>query len=361
MRSIPAMARVLALVFVLPLSGCLSSGVFGPKPPLIPGPGELHSAYTNMNTMTGPPAEYVGAGYAEVYKSCGDYFDNLILAQNVAGFTGDVARGVGTTGVTIAALRQNAALAQREIIKWSAGTALVGTIIDSYNDRALMTPYPSETKTLILRALTTYEERNPPRAADTRPEALSFVAAYAEMCTYSGVTRFAKQALANAEPKPAPGNTPTSSAADQGYLKAVATTLGDPAAQLNLRQAALLHYHLVGSPTWDESKPEEVAHRKALISELPETVKGNFLNQKEPKKTAQVPSVEALKLLLGAFSGNSAELRREIETVKVAMATPTNQVETLVRGEGPGAQKAPILVFPPSSTSTPTVRQEVRF
>jgi hypothetical protein len=340
----------------LALGGCTTVvDGFGPNPPKIPSPGTLNTYYTSYNTFTGTPSEYVGVGYASTYEACSNYFDVLIRSQNMTAYSGDIARSVGATGIALNALRKDAELAQREIVRWTAATGLVTTIIDAFDDRALMTPYPTETKTLILRALTTYEQRNPPSAADTRAEALSFVAGYAEMCTYSGVTRFSKQALSNAEPKP--GGSSAMSAADQALLKALATTLGDPSVPLSLRQVAVAYYHFVESPEWAD---DAVETRKALIGELPESLRGEFLSADgKPKKISEIPVAASAKRLLTAFVDGNADVKREIDAVKVAMATPTKQVADLT--DKTKTKTKPQLVFPDNLGAASTSRQEVRF
>lgn len=318
----------------------------------------LNSYYTDAAKFTGTPSEYVGFGYAKVYQSCSAYFDVLIRSQNLAGYSGDIARSAGATGIALNTLRADAELAQREIVRWTAVTGLVTTIIDAFDDRALMTPYPTETKTLILRALTAYEERNPPGAADSRAEALSFVAGYAEMCTYSGATRFAKQALSNAEPRP--GGPTAISPAEQALLKALAITLGDASAPLSLRQVAILEYHFNMQPTWDAGSKQ----RKALLAELPAGVKAQLVDNKgEPIEITKVPSAKAVKEILKSIVSDNDTVRRELDAVTVAMTTQTKDEEVASIDKNGKAQKElrPRLVFPTGIGAASTARQEIRF
>ncbi len=350
------------LACLVPLSGC-GTVSFGPKPVAIPSVQGLKDYRDDVKTLTGPPAEYVGAGYGSVYKACGDYFDNLVEMQNVVGFGNDITKSVGVAGTGLSALLKNATLAQRQVTRWSTGATLISAGFDAFDKRALMTPYPSETKTLILRGLTAYEALNPPTSADTPAEAFSLVAGYAEMCSYSGVARYAKQALSNAEPRT--GSAQSLSAADQGFLRAIATALGDSNAPLNIRQVALLQYHLNANPTWDQENDQAKKQRLALIAELPESLRGVFLNDSKPVLPAELPKLDAVKSLLNTFAEGNEDVRRELDAVRLSMTKAVVEVKVST----PGTKGAKTLVketvlrldLPSSNTGSSSTRREVRF
>ena len=140
------------------------------------------------------PADYTAAGYNYVYRQCSNYFDSLILYQNKTHFTNDivVAGGSGSGAILGLAKASSAAIGGL-----AAGVGFVTSAINSFDNRALITPYPNETKTLILSALDTYRGSYPPAGARTPAEAIVNVQHFAELCTYSGITRAAKQALSN--------------------------------------------------------------------------------------------------------------------------------------------------------------------
>lgn len=364
----------LVTTLVLACAAPLGSCSFGPRAPSIPDTAWLQQQYADVAALPGAPPDYVGAGYASAYKACGDYFDALIQMQNVVGFSRDVTKSIGIAGTGFSALLKQATLAQRQVTRWSTGVTLVDAGLGAFEDRALMTPYPSETKTLILRAMTAYEQLNPPGAADSRARAYGFVTGYAEICTYSGVTRYAKQALANAEPKA--GVAPSSTGSDQRLFKAIATTLGDASTPLSVRQVAALYYHLVSNPTWDAQAPAAVKQRQALIAELPEALRGALLTQGEPKPVAQIASLASLQQMLTLVETSNDDVRRDVGVIAQAMTQPAQDVPVARKSSDPSPEKGlavegflgpatpttvPRLVLPSSNQPASNARQEVRF
>jgi hypothetical protein len=200
--------RVLVCAAVAPLLlGACAANSFGPQALRTPSDVQIfdHTSQTadayaqadnpniaKLDSVDPNSPAYVADGYSRVYKLCNDYFDELVLAQNKMGFASDA---VATGGATTATIMGLAKASAQQIALVAAGTGLVSSLIQSYDNRALMTPYPSETKTLILAALDEYEKAAPPESATTKMQAVSLVQHYAEICTYSGITRFAKEAI----------------------------------------------------------------------------------------------------------------------------------------------------------------------
>lgn len=200
----------LGLCAALWLPAC-AHGSFGPDAPTLPPKVHAQSA-SGGQTITDErtaafddfyneqafsnPSEYTAAGYRYVDRACNAYFDNLILAQHKLHFAQDVTVAGGSGAATVLSLAKTA---QASIGMVAAGFGFTSTILKSFDDRALLTPYPEETKALIIAALHAYRTDAPASSSSDRATALARVQDYAELCSYSGINRFAKQALATAK------------------------------------------------------------------------------------------------------------------------------------------------------------------
>lgn len=143
--------------------------------------------------------EFIAAGYNKVYSACTEYFDALIKLKNNSAHESEVSNAVGTAATTIMGLAQAYSPA---VGITSAGFGLISNYFNSYDKNELLTPYPDETKGLILDAMRLYAEKNPPtNDLLTDSGALARVYQYAEMCTYSGISRYAKETLTKSKPK----------------------------------------------------------------------------------------------------------------------------------------------------------------
>jgi hypothetical protein len=177
------------------------------------------------------------------------------------------------------------------------------------------------------------------------------------LCTYSGITRFAKLALANAEPKA--DSYEGLSARDQGFVTAIAQALGSDET-LTLRHIAILQYHLSEKPSWTTA---EVPHRQALLNGLPPKVKAVFVEANDaPKDLSTVTAAAAAKTLVARFVANNQDAKRELESVKLAMANEVvNTTVQVMNGQSQLTTKTvPQLDIHSSASSTPP-RREVRF
>lgn len=162
---------------------------------------------TNTSDKIVKPSDYTAAGYNYVYRQCSNYFDSLILYQNKVGYASDLTVAGGTSLGAILGIAKSSAAAISGV---AAGVGFASAALTAFQNRALITPYPNETKTLILSALDTYRAKNAPDAMTTPAEAITNVQHFAELCTYSGITRAAKQALSQYKagvdtPNPQPG------------------------------------------------------------------------------------------------------------------------------------------------------------
>jgi hypothetical protein len=332
---------------LLVTSACTTPVGIGPAPLTTPQPSEISTFRDTLATgVHEDPGGYVGAGYDQVSRLCTTYFDDLIKLQDQVGYLSDVTAAAGTATTALVALRTNATTAARLVSKWAAGFALANTIVQKYDDRILMTPYPSETKTLIMAALSAYANANPPEKAQTPAQADAFVTGYAEMCTYSGISRFAKQALSNANPKT--GSAATLSASDQGFVTAIADALGVPSAILTLRQVALLDYYIDVNPT-SYNTAADADHVKALLAELPPNVAAIFTSNGSNLDPAVV-GAPALKLLQ-AFAASNDDMKAQLDDIKAGFAAPVTPAQTVKKPATANAPATTIVVPPKLATS----------
>lgn len=153
--------------------------------------------YSSKKSETLPASECTQEGYDNVYKACVGYFDVLIHAKNENKISSDIISSANKYQATILAALSTATPA---IAVSTSVIGFIGSIFESF-DKNLLIPYPDETKSLILAALAAHKQLYPPSKAKSDGEAREFVQMYAEMCTYSGISRFSRQALQNAKPK----------------------------------------------------------------------------------------------------------------------------------------------------------------
>jgi hypothetical protein len=192
-------------------AACVSTPLpgFGPDAPGLPNTHAVTSMAAEAIVSIGPssegyalsPGQRLQIYYNTTYKLCSDYFDNLIEIQNQTHYTGDVLTAGATMATAMITLRKNMTDAANSIARIAAGGAFANAIVSKFDERALMTPYPTETKGLILAAMSAYETHVKPSTVDDPYLAQSHAMHYAELCTYSGITRSAKEALNAARPE----------------------------------------------------------------------------------------------------------------------------------------------------------------
>jgi hypothetical protein len=271
-RALTAVAAI-----ALTTAGCATPLSYGPKAPSMPASSEIanraNDIVAQVNAAKGPQL-YVAGGYGIVYEKCTNYFNNLIELQNQTGWTGDTIAATGTMTSAMVALRRNTSDAARSLARIAAGGAFAASIFSSYEDRILMTPYPTETKSLILAGLKAFETAAPPENTRSAIEAAMLVQRYAELCTYSGITRAAKQALANARPQSEGGPASVLTPDDRFDALTLSYLFELEGQVLTDRQVAALYYYLVDQPgTWSDG-----VKAAAVMKELPARVVAKLTN-----------------------------------------------------------------------------------
>jgi hypothetical protein len=383
----PVVARVLtAAVFALVatslgacgtdsgLAGKNYLGYFGPAAPPPPRTEAVAVAAADITAQVrsaGGPVSYVEAGYYLVDHSCDMYFDNLILAQNRTHFAGDVVLATGTAASALESVRKKTEVAARQLARIAAGVALATTVFDAFDKRALMTPYPSETKTLIVDALYDYRQHNRPTSATSYGAAVLLVERYAEICTYSGITRYAKQALTRPSQDTAP--PPPTTVLDK-LQAAAASSIGfvlDQGDQpLNDRQLAILQFYL----NENKSAFATAGAAVSLLRELPPGVQTQLVDAKglptDPSSDAKAkavatkagPILARLKVSNVEFKAIVDQVGADFEAAKKADAAAQSTNETIVETlpPTPAAPVAPVEPRPALLPIQPAVARPVR-
>jgi hypothetical protein len=213
------------------LGGCVSQGLGFAKPPTTPTASEIQTEAADIKSqaarsnpaLSGP--EYAVVGYQIARQTCGKYFDNLIAASNDVQMSKADLAAAGTAAAAIEAL---AKATTKTIGVTAAGVGLASVILDNYQDYALLTPYPVQTRTLILSAMDAYRRSLPPESATSLIDAADRVSGFAELCTYSNIASLAQQALAAAKPKDVNTSAPLFSDSDALTLQSINDALGLP-------------------------------------------------------------------------------------------------------------------------------------
>lgn len=148
-------------------------------------------------TVISPP-EFATSGYRIVDINCNAYFDALVRASNRVKMTKADITAVGTAAGVIATLAKSA---PKEIGIFVAGFGLAETIVDNVEQYAFVTPYPVQTRGLVLKAMNEYRASSSPASVTSLSEAADQIAGYASLCSYSGIAVLSAEAIAKAEPE----------------------------------------------------------------------------------------------------------------------------------------------------------------
>jgi hypothetical protein len=154
------------------------------------------------------PAEYARAGYTIVDENCNDFFDTLSRATNTLQMSKSDWTALGAAAAAILALAHSTA---KPVGITAAAFGFGSIAFDNYQKYALLTPYPDQTKKLVIQALKAYEKDSPPGDATDMIGADARVSGYAQICTYSSIASLAQEAInkATASVPNGQGGTPS--------------------------------------------------------------------------------------------------------------------------------------------------------
>jgi len=291
------------------VDGC-SEWSFGPEPPKMVESSDVTAQFTSHEDMafkTMTPAQYVATGYNLVYSNCTNYFDALIKLQNQTGFVKDTTIAGGSAAGAILGL---AKASSAVIGGLAAGVGFAAATIDSFDKRALVTPYPDETKSLILAALDKFSSDAPADTTSSPGIAIARVQHYAELCTYSGISRFAKQALQAA--KLGSDNQQGSILTDADKVSAAGIAgLLKTTQQLSQDQLALLYWYFVDKADADKTKS------LAIMKNFPEAIQKLLIDKTgAPTVDEKALSNSVSVLLKTIYQGNKAFQKLVADTEK---------------------------------------------
>ncbi len=154
------------------------------------GSNTTSSCPANSPLMT--PAEYARVGYTIVDENCNNFFDTLSRATNNLQMSKSDWTALGAAAAAILALAHSTA---KPVGITAAAFGFGAITFDNYQKYALLTPYPDQTKKLVIQALKAYEKDSPPGDATDMVGADARVSGYAQICTYSGIASLAQEAI----------------------------------------------------------------------------------------------------------------------------------------------------------------------
>lgn len=164
-------------------------------PPSGPTPEQISTTIKDSKKaleIAGDAQTYTAAGYATVEERCGEFFDKLTLYKNNSNF---LSAQVATAGATAAGALALLSASTTAIGLVGMGAGLVASSIANFQNFAMVTPYPLETRQLVFAALQTAKTAKPASRVTDVYDARSTVAAYAQYCTYAGIASLSQQAL----------------------------------------------------------------------------------------------------------------------------------------------------------------------
>jgi hypothetical protein len=185
------------------------------------------------------PVEYAVAGYTLADESCNSFFDLLAQATNNVQMTKADWTALGAATATILALTHSTS----KPVGIAAGLFGLGAAgFDNYQKYALLTPYPDQTKKLVIQAMQAFRSQSPPEQATDILNADARVSAYARLCTYSSISSLAQQAISTASPQAVNVGTKTifTTAGDQQLVQTIDSALGLQSQSVSDQDLALL-------------------------------------------------------------------------------------------------------------------------
>jgi len=232
----------LMCIVVLLLTGCqpfrdMAAPTAPPVSPpdgsaLIQGAAELNANLAKSQGVT--PEQVVELGYSNVSNACDLYFSALIKANNQIQMTKADLTSFGTAAAVISTLTGATPTA---VGSTAALFGLASSTTANFEQYAMATPYPVQTYTLIKKALTAYAQAAPPSSMTSISiqQATSFVAGYARLCTFAGISELSQQAIAKGDPGNAAGSSSIFSTSDRTqYLNNVDALLSADGKPLSL-------------------------------------------------------------------------------------------------------------------------------
>jgi len=281
---------------------------------------------------------YAEVGYILTEEACSDFFDALVASSNNIQMTKADALAASTAAATILALSKKTT---RTIGNTAALFGLSTALLDNWQKYYLMTPYPVQTRNLVLGALTTYRQAYPPQDAVDILDADERVSAYARLCSYSGIANLAEQALAKSVtiPADAPAETIFSDADRSGVLSTIQMTLKLPSSAFKDEDYVIL-----------EVASEETVPSQKYIDALSPDVKAKLPYTTATEKQKTTAAIKQIGGVLHPLLLSNTKFKSAVDAFKQQNPNPKDPVVVPKT-----TRRAPptILVNPSASTDRP--------
>jgi hypothetical protein len=251
------------------LSACGYS--FAPAPPTAPGPAEITKLIQDNSTYFGmsrelagnttyiknlDPKEYTAAGYVLVEETCMLFFNKLVLWQKNNHFLGGEIATVGAAAAGLLAIVGTSTVTLGIV---GLATGLAVSTVQNFENFAAVTTFPVETKDLVMAALRSAKTAKPAILITDMYDARSTVAAYADNCTYAGITKLSQQALR----KGADNIVSSPPSLSDNFRSAIDNALGD---RLGLTDAQLAWLAILADQNLSEVERQSAVSLAAFSS-----------------------------------------------------------------------------------------------
>lgn len=324
---------IAAIIFTLLAStGCTNMGLKA-KEVEPPKATELISYISTINeslvSKTSAPSvtpfQIAEHGYSTVLSKCDAYFTVLIKANNNIQLTKADLTSLGTAAAVISTLTG----ATPKVIGGTAALfGLASSLTSNYEQYAFATPYPLQTYLLVKKAFSAYMASAPASSMATADQAISSVSAFAQLCSYAGISSLAQQAIAAAVPKDVNDAPSLFSITDRTqFLSHVDVLLAKPS--LRLSDTDYVTLAVMAEPNIENKLFE------ALQNTLSNNVDKPTKTSKKAANGANIASdqLRQAAIYLNALSAGNSHYANQITTLKISQ---TGQGKTgLIRTMAP--------------------------
>jgi hypothetical protein len=266
-------------------------------------------AATATQPATLDPAEFTQAGYRIVFTECSQYFDSIVKTDNGLKMTKADVVAAGSAAAVIAALSKASA---KTIGIVAAAFGFGVAVIDNFDQYSFATPYPTQTRGLILKALAAYRQSNSPETAKTISDASDLIAGYANLCTYSGIAELAAESISKATPTDVSKNGPLFTDAQKTALQPINTILALPAGtQLTDNDYVVLA--AIADPTTDGNTALLDAIVATISSNIPPaTVANKIYDTTASPHQKQAATLKSLWTMFSPLMSSNSQFATEV-------------------------------------------------
>lgn len=290
---------------------------------------------TTNNGVT--PAQVAELGYSTVSDSCDLYFSALIKANNRLQLTKADLTSFGTAAAVISTLT---GAAPKVIGGTAALFGLASSITSNFEQYAFATPYPVQTSMLITNALMVYSQAAPPSSMVTIQQAVASVAGYARLCSFTGISVLAQQAIAAGVPVNTAGTSSIFSTSDRTqYLNSVDALLAVAGKTLADTDYVALAVMADSTVTSDQF----LALQKTLSDSVDKPTKtAKTVSVGPPVVTGPSDLLKQALIYLNLLGTSNPAFAKQVAAAKAALAAPAAALAAPV---APSPMSAPLRIM----------------